>query len=115
MTRRRALARHQGIVHLHYCDRLRLDRQYSPRRRAGSRRCKPGGIMQRTARVWALLTACGFGCAFGLQACMTPMGTPSHSPFEAVHDDALTYDDFDDVMDWDAPDGDPIADGASQS
>lgn len=63
--------------------------------------------MQKIAWMALGLAASGFG----LQACLAPMGASSHGAFETVHDDQLTYDDFDDTMDWDAPDGDPIAHG----
>jgi len=63
--------------------------------------------MHTSARTLALLTA----CLLGVGGCRAPIGAASHSVFETVHDDQLTYDDFDGVMDWDAPSGDPIADG----
>src|SRR5207244_1928077 len=69
----------------------------------------PGGrsMMQKTGWMLALL-ATG---SLGLQGCHAFMGAASHSPYETVHDDQLTYDDFEGVMDWDAPDDQPIADG----
>lgn len=67
----------------------------------------PMPIMHKVGRTLMLLTACGFG----LGGCFLRMGATSHSPFETVHDNELTYEDFDDVMDWDAPDDAPIADG----